>query len=185
MAATVPSVPLDPARPRDVALVGRTAEIETVSGLLADNALVTLVGPGGVGKTTLAIAVARRHTAGPVVICELSPVEDPTGVPATIAEALGFPSLRAAVVGLTGGGRLLVVDNAEHHLGAVARSVEELVAGCPDVSVLVTSREPLDLANEHVVVVEPLPVPADDADLEAVAASPAVQLFVARARAPA
>jgi non-specific serine/threonine protein kinase len=159
-----------------------------------DVPLVTLTGPGGVGKTRLALEVAREVAeAGDfsdgVVYVDLSPVRDPAFVLPTVARALGvregaerpLPEVLAAY--LLPRRLLLVLDNYEHVLAAAA-PVGDLLAACPGLQVLAASRAPLRLRGEHLLVVPPLALPApaasDPADLTAVAA---VALFVARARA--
>ncbi len=173
-------------------LVGRVDEIERVGALVDDPTvrLVTLTGPGGIGKTRLALAVAQRATtrdrAGFVSLAEVS---DPSLIPATILRSLGLETLpNRPVVDILAGslrdrGALLVLDNYEHLLdGATVTS--ELLAECPDLTVLVTSRLRLGLSGERVIVVAPLSLPGDGANvgIEGVAGSAAVQLFVDRAR---
>lgn len=136
-----------PTRPPADELVGRDRDLDAVRRLLADHRLVTVTGPGGVGKTRLARALVNEHP-GDVAVCELAPVPSSAGVSSAVAEALGFPSLEAAAVGLSGHDRLLVVDNAEHHVDAVARAVGDLLAASPRLRGLVTSQQPLDVAGE-------------------------------------
>ncbi|NCT89873.1 transcriptional regulator [Cellulomonas sp. APG4] len=143
-------------------LVGRERDVGTVAALLDRARLVTLVGPGGVGKTRLALEVARRrarhHRSGARVV-ELTTLDDQASVPSAVLTALDVgtqggpvpPALRRA-----GGLDLLVVlDNCEHVVDAVAEVLEHLLAG-HRVTVLATSREPLGLPGEHVHVVEAL-----------------------------
>ena len=164
-------------------LVGRDRELATIRELLGALRLVTIVGTGGVGKSRLAAAAASQHgLPGAVSVCELISVPLPGGVAGAMAESLGFPSFDAAAVGLAGHRRLLLLDNTEHVLDAAAEATERLLATCEGVTVLSTGREPLEIAGERVVVLEPLELPATD-DPEVVAASPAVQLFLSRARA--
>lgn len=173
-------------------LVGRAGEIERVGALVDDPEvrLVTLTGPGGIGKTRLALAVARRANvrdrAGFVSLAEVS---DPALIPATILRALGLetlpnrPVIDILAASLRDRAALLVLDNFEHLLdGATVAS--ELLAACPDLTVLATSRVRLGLSGERVIVVDPLSLPAggNTAGVEAVAGSGAVQLFVERAR---
>ena len=178
-------------------LVGRSDEIAAVAALLRDPGvrLVTLTGPGGVGKTRLALevahAVADRFADGAAFV-DLAPVPDPGLVPTAIAAAVGDreaadapPWDRLAAV-LRGRGLLLVLDNCEHVLPA-APFLAGLVAACPRLRVLATSREPLRLSAEQVWPVPPLPVPDPCRPLpaDALVAVPAVGLFVRRARAAA
>jgi predicted ATPase/DNA-binding XRE family transcriptional regulator len=164
----------------ETALVGRDADVARVSALLARDRvrLVMLAGPAGVGKTSLAIRVAaeRAQAAGasPVLV-ELAPVEDPALVPAAIASALGIrespdtPATDAIREYLRDRNVLLVLDNVEHLTPAAGR-IGALLEACPTLTMLVTSREPLHLRNEHVFTVRPL---ENDA---------AITLFVQRAQ---
>lgn len=176
-------------------LVGRLREIGAVCALLADPAvrLVTLTGPGGVGKTRLALAVAadvEASFADGVGFVPLAQVRDPDLVPARIVQALGFrtignqtPSdtLRAA---LRERDQLLLIDNFEQVLPA-APFVGELLAHCPRLTVLITSRERLRLSGESAFPVPPLGLPNPDRPLTTAAAleTEAVRLFAERGRA--
>ena len=167
--------------------VGRRDETETVSGLLTPGRLVTLTGPGGVGKTRLALhaaaAAVERHPDG-VWWCELAPT-DADALGHTIADVLGTQpqpgrSIVEAIVGaLAGRELLLVLDNCEHVVEASARLVEQVLRSCPSATVLATSREPLAAEGEQVWQVPPLPLPSDHAGDEA----PTVRLFADRANA--
>jgi predicted ATPase/transcriptional regulator with XRE-family HTH domain len=174
------------------ALLGREAELDAVVALLDDPSvrLVTLTGLGGVGKTRLALAVAARVGSafpGGVVWVPLAALDDPALVLPAVGHALGAsgaegPDVLGAVsAGLSGGRTLLVVDNLEHLLAA-APDVGALLEACPEVTVLASSRAALRVRGEHEHAVAPLPVPRT-ADLEALAASPAVALLLERARA--
>ncbi len=137
--------------------VGRDAEITEVRGLLAGNRLVTLAGAGGVGKTRLAVqvaaAVADDYGDG-IWYVDLAPVTDPDLVPAIVAVALGLPdqpgrSPEHALLQLIGARQLLVMlDNCEHLLDASAALTAALLAACPRLTVLTTSREPIGVAGE-------------------------------------
>ena len=176
-------------------LVGRAREIAGIAGLLGrdDVRLVTLTGPGGVGKTRTAIAAARevagrfRHGARFVA---LAPVGDAHRVAAAIAQALGVPEAgetpveQQLVAHLRDQHWLLVLDNFEHVVDA-APLVSHLLSSCPDVRVLATSRIPLKLSGEREYAVAPLGVsaPAEPASPDEIAASDAVLLFAKRAEA--
>ncbi|MBW0091333.1 hypothetical protein I4I73_18625 [Pseudonocardia sp. KRD-184] len=157
-------------------LVGRDSEIAALGEFLAHHRLVTVTGVGGVGKTALARAVAAG--APPSVTCELAEVGRPDEVADAVAATLGFPSLAAALLGTGRDRRLLVLDNCEHVRDAAADTVERLLDGCAELTVLATSREPLDLPDERVVPLSPLALPSGDD----VAGSPAVDLLLTRAR---
>ena len=174
-------------------LVGRKEEIAEVKALLDRTRLVTLSGPGGVGKTRLAVAVAQRlhdRFAAGIVFVPLAAVTRPEQVMAGIARAVGadLAGTRAPLEALAeqlGDGRwLLVLDNLEQVLDA-ASDLGELLARCPGVAILATSRTVLRLRAERAYPVTPLSLPADPAGVpvEALLASPAVALFVERARA--
>jgi predicted ATPase/DNA-binding SARP family transcriptional activator len=165
--------------------VGRGHQTEVVSGLLERCRLVTLTGPGGVGKTRLAQhmagAVVDRHPDG-VWWCELAPA-DAEAVGHTVADVLGARpradgSITDAILGaLVGRELLLVLDNCEHVAEASARLVEHVLRRCPSVTLLATSREPLATDGEQVWHVPPLPTdPVGDE-------APAVRLFTDRASA--
>ena len=168
-------------------LVGRDRELGDVVRLLSGTRLLTLTGPGGIGKTRLAAAAAERATpAYPdgVVFAGLAPVADGALLLPTVLRALAVPetaerSALDAVAGHIGDGRLLLVlDNLEHLLPAVTL-LGELLQRCPNASVLATSRTPLHLYGERRYPVPPLAL-AGDGDP---AASAAVELFVRRAQA--
>jgi len=178
-------------------LIGRTCEVAEVAGLLdaADARLLTLTGPGGVGKTRLALAVAHavadRYADGAVFV-PLALLRAPDVVGAALATALdvgegGGRSLPEALRGSLRDKRLLLIlDNFEHVLAA-APLVADLLATCPGLRVLVTSRSRLRLTGERVYAVAPLstPDPARLPALPALAEVPAVALLVQRARAAA
>jgi predicted ATPase/DNA-binding CsgD family transcriptional regulator/Tfp pilus assembly protein PilF len=176
-------------------LIGREEERATARVMVLDEAvpLLTLTGPGGVGKTRLALAIARdvdEHFADGVVWVDLSSLADPTLVPATVAAALDVtpiadrPLLDDLVRHLRPRQTLLLLDNCEHVLSAAAELVSSVLARCPALQVLATSRTVLRVQGEQVFVVPPLPVPATDAThLHHLQVAPAVRLFVQRARA--
>ena len=169
--------------------VGREHAVRAVAGLLEEYRLVTVAGPGGVGKTRLAGEVAGRvagRFADGAWLAELAPVRDPALVPETVAVALGVqerPGVPAAETLTRVLGRrqlLLVLDNCEHVIGAAAQLCAGLLQACDDVRVLATSREPLAVAGEARYRLAPLPVPGPDDDS---AGAEAVTLFADRARA--
>jgi predicted ATPase len=173
-------------------LVDRTDELALVVGLLQDPAvrLVTLTGPGGTGKTRLALAAAGQLVPQRDAVwwIDLGPVRDAAAVPAAIAGAVGVtaegrrPLIDQVADRLAGHRVLLVTDNAEQVLGAVP-DLGRLLAHCPGTQLLVTSRSVLRLRGEHGVPLGPLAVPPPGATRrDVVQASPAVALFESRAR---
>ena len=182
--------------------VGRAAERRQVVTQLARGRLVTLVGPGGCGKTRLAVSVAAElteRTPGGVWLAELAAVSGAADVPYAVWGALGRPGVRftdarppATVPGdvtdllveaLSGAPAVLVLDNCEHLAEAAARLAEELLGRCPQLRILATSREPLGLIGEALSPVPPLALPEPSAALPEALECPAVQLFVDRAAA--
>ena len=175
-------------------LFGRDGDLTLIKQLLTrDNVrLLTLSGPGGAGKTRLASAAAVRVAVDfPDGVCfvDLSSVQDSGLVPASMAQQVGVQEagsepLERILMGLLGDRAILMVlDNFEQVRGAV-RFLADLLAACPRVALLVTSREPLHLRAEHVLPVRPLPLPDPAVSDPSVAAgNPAVALFVDRGRA--
>jgi predicted ATPase/DNA-binding SARP family transcriptional activator len=167
-------------------LVGRRLEIASIAALLrSETRLVTLVGPGGTGKTRLALAVAEE--LGPelrdgAVFVDLSAVADQRLLVPAIAQALGLSEDADLGKELATRGHLLVLDNFEQIVEG-AKEVAALLAAARSLRVLATSRTPLRLAAEHEYPVQPLPVPRVDATAGELAQNEAVQLFVARAAA--
>lgn len=210
--------------------VGRKDEVERLDALLADHRLLTLIGPGGAGKTRLAGEVAGRQ-AGRAVdgvwMVELATITDPADVGAGVLGALG---LREASLlrqsgpgaGITASGSgmpgapgaagpgqagpashsdtepvehlldvlaeretVLVLDNCEHLIAAAAVLADRLLAHCPRLRIIATSREPLGIAGERLEIVPPLGLPPAGADAEAALQHPAVRLFADRAAAAA
>ncbi|KIF05309.1 regulator, partial [Streptomyces sp. RSD-27] len=182
-------VPAAPApgnlRARLTSFVGREEDIRVIGDDLARARLVTLLGPGGAGKTRLSQEAAEAHADGDwpdgVWLVELAPVDDPEDVAEAALAALGAreTKLRGAAAeelrALTDrtGGRpldrladhcsrrrlLLLLDNCEHVIGAAAELAERILTRCPGVRILATSREPLGVPGEFLRPVEPLPDP--------------------------
>jgi predicted ATPase/DNA-binding SARP family transcriptional activator len=194
--ADLTSADLDPSRLVDRAsgnlaiarplssFVGRGAELALLAGPLAEERLVSLLGPAGVGKTRLAL----EHLAGvtdrvDTWLVRLADIAAPEAVIVSVASALGIEQLsgdpvRALERALAGAPGLLVLDNCEHLIDAVAELAMALLSNCPRLRILTTSREPLGLDGEHVIAVAPLPVTgANDAD------GTAVTLLLDRVRA--
>ena len=173
-------------------LVGREQEVAEISALLSqpEMRLMTLVGPGGIGKTRLGLAVAtqmRSLFAGGICFVGLEALSDPQLVVPTIARELGLkergtrPPLKQVQVFVGERPFLLVLDNFEQ-IVAAAQELEALLAGCPHLKILVTSRAVLHLSAEQVVPVTPLSLPSlSTSDNEDIAQSAAVTLFVQRA----
>ncbi len=175
-------------------LFGREADLSGIGDLLLVDGvrLLTLTGSGGTGKTRLALAAA--HSLAPLLersvhFVDLAGVKDPDVVPASIAQAIGVQDsgsqpLRLVVAEVLGERPgLLLLDNFEQVVGA-AGLVADLLARCPDLVAVVTSREPLHVRAERVFPVNPLPVPASGlSDPFEAAANPAIALFLDRARA--
>jgi predicted ATPase/DNA-binding SARP family transcriptional activator len=181
--------------------IGRDADLNRVAKLLGEGRLVTLTGPGGAGKTRLsqeaALRVQTRMPDG-VWLVELAPISDPTEVPHAVLGALGLREIavlnaRDRVVvaeldpverlclGLHGKRMLILLDNCEHLVGAAAQLADRLLAECPEVRILATSREPLGINGETLWPVESLALPVEDADTVEAAHSPSVRLFTERA----
>lgn len=155
-------------------LVGRDQELGDLTRLFDDCRFMTLVGPGGVGKTRLALEVARaqsrvlRHGA---CLVELAPLGDPAGLRAAIAFALELPDPKQLATMIGERDLLIVLDNCEHLIASAAEVAEDLLRRCPGLRLLATSREGLRVSGETIWPVPPL------------AADAAVQLFLARAQA--
>ncbi|MFJ7339207.1 LuxR C-terminal-related transcriptional regulator [Streptomyces sp. NPDC101110] len=172
--------------------VDRRGELTQGRELLARARLVTLTGPGGVGKTRLAARIAdrvRRAFPDGVRYVHLSGLHDPALVPLAAADALELhdrsaqPPLEALVEQVRDRRLLLVVDNCEHLAGACAQLAAALLHGTEGVRILATSRHRLGLTEEHLLEVRPLPVPDPDGDLSAAQGYPALTLFADRAAA--
>jgi predicted ATPase/DNA-binding SARP family transcriptional activator len=192
-------------------LVGRDDQVAQVEALTGENRLVTLTGPGGVGKTRLAAEVAGRVAArvgGGVWLVDLAPLIDPGDVPYAALTAVGIRDgllagpgggdlgrgtepgaspdpCKRLVSGLRERSGLIVLDNCEHLIDAVAALADAVLSGCPAIRVLAASREALGITGETVYPVPPLPVPPDSDAREtaAIAAAASVRLLADRARA--
>jgi predicted ATPase/DNA-binding SARP family transcriptional activator len=183
--------------------IGRDEELSRVAKSLEDTRLVTLLGPGGAGKTRLAAEVGAR--VGELLpdgrwMVELAPVTEPAEVPQAVLAALGVREsavldrggelgqggrdVLARIVGTLAGKRaLLILDNAEHLIDAVARLADHVLARCPQLRVLATSREPLGITGEALSVLPPLATPAADVGFPEVMEYAAVRLFADRGNA--
>jgi predicted ATPase/class 3 adenylate cyclase len=167
--------------------IGRRRELEQLRLLVGPDRLVTIVGAGGCGKTRLAIELARG-LAGSFPdgswLVEFARIEDPDRVATAIAEAVhalkhpGTSRLEGSAQSLAPGRQLVVLDNCEHVLTAVTTAVRFLLASCQSLTILATSREPLDLEGERVWRLQPLSLPKPDGSGQ----SESVELFQDRAR---
>ena len=172
--------------------VGRERELGELSGLFTRSRLINLTGPGGVGKTRLAIEAARRWEAtgghgGDVVFVPLEPIQPPRPVVSVLASRLGLrerpgvPWRESALAALRGRPRLLLFDGAEHCREEVAGLAGEFLASAPDLCIVVTSQVVLGVPGEVCWAVPPLDCPSVAAGAPEIAASDAVRLFIARA----
>ncbi|WP_326825925.1 BTAD domain-containing putative transcriptional regulator [Streptosporangium sp. NBC_01756] len=192
---------------RLTSFVGRQPDLARLRELLGTARLVTLTGPGGAGKTRLAVETAAAlHAPDGVWLVELASLSHPSGVAAAVHAALegsglldGHPGpswagaepagrrgeslLERLTVALHGRSPLLVLDNCEHVIDEAARVADRLLTAAGGLRILATSREPLDITGESLHPVLPLGLPASDAGVEAALACPAVALFDDRAAA--
>ncbi|GAA4624242.1 BTAD domain-containing putative transcriptional regulator [Actinoallomurus vinaceus] len=193
-------------RPSDLpapltSFIGRDDELARIDTLLATGRLVTVLGPGGAGKTRLAVEAARRHEyRDGAWMVDLASVTEPAKVGAAVLAGIGLrgsalfeasAKLRGDLVGeldvladqLGGRESLLVVDNCEHLIDAVAHLAAALLARCAGLRVLATSREPLAIDGEALVPLGPLTLPGPDTDVERARRTASVRLFTERAAA--
>ncbi|WP_342739469.1 winged helix-turn-helix domain-containing protein [Bradyrhizobium sp. B117] len=176
---------------RATEMIGREDDLERMRAHLYAGRFVTIVGPGGVGKTTLAVALGHRLLegfAGAILFGDLSMVSDPALVPTVIASMLGLSvrsdNVTPAIEAYLRNQRvLLILDTCEHLVGSVAEFASRIFRSARQVHILATSREALQVGGEHVLRLEPLKCPPDDAVPSAAVARtfPAIQLFVERA----
>jgi len=176
-------------------LIGRDAQLDSLVALVGGVRLLSLIGPGGAGKTSLALAtVVRASSAFPdgAFGVRLASVDTSDQVPLAVADALGVPldgaaadrDVRERLISYLSRRRvLLLVDNCEHVVDAAAGLIDEMLGRCPDVTVLATSREALAVPDEVQVTVAPLDTAPADTPASQVLQYPAPQLFVERARA--
>lgn len=170
--------------------VGRDGQVEELVSLLESARLVTLTGPGGMGKTRLAVEVAERAAPGRAYFVELAALREPAQVAEQIAFAFGVGELRGRDLGEVlaaelAAGALLVLDNCEHLIQACAQAVHRALGRCPTLHVLATSQQRLGVTGESVWRIPALAAPAPTPDVapeEAMRAA-AVQLFCERAKA--
>jgi predicted ATPase/DNA-binding winged helix-turn-helix (wHTH) protein len=171
-------------------LYGRDEDVRKVAGACAASPLVTLCGPGGIGKTSLAAVVANRAAPGfaeGAWIVELTALRDPAFALPAVARCLHIvlpglaPAYEELASALEARSLLLVLDNCEHMLDVVARLADSIGRTAPGIRMLVTSQEPLRLASEYVYRLAPLAVPAPD-EMDRAESFGAVRLFVERVR---
>jgi predicted ATPase/DNA-binding winged helix-turn-helix (wHTH) protein len=175
-------------------IIGRDDAVADLVGEIGRYRLITIVGPGGIGKTTTALATARSALDGRCIDCagfiDLLTTEDPALLASAVRARLGIVAETdepmADIEAFIGNRRMLIVlDSCERVVTAVAALIEAILAGAPNVVVLATSREPLRAAGERIHHLDPLPVPPVSTQVSASAASsfPAIELFVDRATA--
>src|SRR5260221_3230315 len=195
-----PSAPLAAAAKREhnlptglTPLIGRADNINALTEQLQQRRLLTIVGPRGIGKTAIALAVAESLAEAyehGIYLIDLASVSDPLLVPSALAAALGLESrsdksLPGLIAAVRGKRMLLVLDNCEHVIASAATLAAQVLSGATRVHILATCREPLRAEGEHIYRLPPLTSPPSSAQLTAAEALafPAVQLFVERAAA--
>jgi predicted ATPase len=172
-------------------MVGRDADLQAITARLTSRRFVTIVGPGGIGKSTVAVSVAHTLAETYKIVCfvDLTQVSDPCLVASSFAAALGLvvqsDNVIPGVIGFLGDtSTLMILDGCEHLIDAVATAAEAIFAEADAVHILATSREPLRVEGEQVYRLTPLDCPPDDETLSATEslAFPAAQLFAYRVR---
>jgi len=175
--------------PAAIDLVGRCALLDEVNAALADvHALITLIGPGGVGKTSLAVALGHQRLErdeAPVYFVPLAQVASAERLPEALAVALGVEAVapEALIQHLIDHPGLIILDNCEHLIDQVAGVVEHLLQGVAGIRILATSREPLRIAGERSLQVPPLAVTGADASRQSILETGSAQLFLRHWRA--
>lgn len=191
-ALTRPHAPLAKLPVRLTELIGREADVGDVLASLEGRRLVTIVGAGGIGKTSVAIRAAEHCQQKPamqVAFIDLSPLISPDHVLGTIARSLGVAAdlpdpLQGIIQNLAGRDALLLIDNCEHVVDALALPITRLLTALPGLSILATSREPLRVSGEYVQRLSALAVPdAENVTLAQALHWPAVELLIERAKA--
>jgi predicted ATPase len=187
-----PAAPVGNLSAQVSSFIGRGRELELTAAALGEARLVTLTGPGGVGKTRLALQVAGQlapRFGDGTWVCELAPVRDAAGMDDAVATVFSVTarsgqSTREALVDFLRNQELmLVLDNCEHLLAGVAALAAALQRSCPRLAILATSREGLGIDGERLVPVPSLAVPAADDGVEVIMQAEAVRLFADRATA--
>ena len=169
--------------------IGRDAVLAEVRRLIGAFRLITLTGPGGVGKTRTGLQVAAELLDGSgdgVWFADLAPLLDPDLVVATVANVLGIRGdparpVDTLVEAIGGRSMLILLDNCEHVIGTCAKLADALLRNCPNVAILATSREPLGIDGERVHRIPSLGMPADDDDSDTIRDAEAVRLLLDRA----
>jgi predicted ATPase len=172
-------------------MIGRTVEMSEVRRLVVESRLITLTGAGGSGKTRIALQVGAEMLDGSgegVWFVDLAPISDPDQAPLTALNALGIRQqpnsspLESLLVILKSQNALIIFDNCEHLIDAMAKLVEQISHRCPRVTIVATSREPLGVEGEKIYRVRSMSLPSKDVDnFGDLEGSDAVELFLARA----